>query len=127
MENNWHDEIVEKSNRELNTAFHIIGELMNKDCFDFTDVENLNYEERKEYLRDKIFEYFNCGEFDLGGVIERVDTTDYLYEGILSSETIANINEFFKNELLVADIILLMDEDMYTDVFIDKCITRQLN
>jgi len=49
----------------------------------------------------------------LGGVIKRVDTTDYLYEGIASPETIENVNEFFKNELLVADVILLFDEDMY--------------
>ena len=104
---------MEKTNQSLNTAFHIVAELMNKDCFAFTDVKNLNYEERKEYLRDKIFEYFQNGEVDLAGVIKRVDTTDYLYEGITSPETIANVNEFFKNELLVADVILLMDEDMY--------------
>ncbi len=104
---------MEKTNQSLNTAFRIVAELMNEDCFDFIDVKDLDYEERKEYLRDKIFEYFHSGEVDLGGVIKRVDTTDYLYEGIASPETIENVNEFFKNELLVADVILFMDEDMY--------------
>lgn len=104
---------MEKTNQSLNTAFRIVAELMNADCFKFEDVKNLNYEERKWYLRDKIFMYFQCGEDYLAGVIKSVDTTDYLYEGITSPETIENVNEFFKNELLVADVILLMDEDMY--------------
>lgn len=97
----------------LNKAFQILGELMNEDCFDFEEVANSSYDERKEYLRDMIFEYFRSGETNLGGIIDRVDTNDYLFEGIASPETIENINNFFTNEQLVADIILLMDEDMY--------------
>lgn len=116
MENS---EITTKSNQELYTAFRILSELMNEDCFNFTDVENFDYNQRKEYLRDKIFEYFQCGEIDLGGVIKKVDTTDYLFEGITSYETIANINDFFNNKLLVADVILLMDKDMY-DTFANE-------
>lgn len=98
----------------LNKAFQILGELMNEDCFDFLEVANSSYDERKEYLRDMIFEYFRSGETNLGGIIDRVDTDDYLFEGLgASPETIENINNFFMNEQLVADIILLMDEDMY--------------
>lgn len=102
------------STESLNKAFQILGELMNKDCFDFYEVASSNFEERKEYLRDMIFEYFHSGEINLGGMIDRVDSDDYLYEGLgASPETIENINNFFKNERLVADIILLMDEDLY--------------
>ena len=102
------------STESLNKAFQILGELMNEDCFDFYEVESSNFEERKEYLRDMIFEYFHSGEINLGGMIQRVDSDDYLYEGVgASPETIENINNFFKNERLVADIILLMDEDLY--------------
>lgn len=114
MENNF-SEIAKRSNQEFNTAFHIIEDLMNKDCFNFWKAKDMNYEERKEYLRDMIFEYFHCGEIDLAGVIKHVDTTDYLYEGMASPETIENVNEFFKNELLIADVIFLMDEDMYEE------------
>ena len=42
----------------LNKAFQILGELMNEDCFDFLEVQNLNFEDRKDYLRQMIFEYF---------------------------------------------------------------------
>lgn len=101
------------SQETLNKAFQILGELMNEDCFDFLEVVNSTYDERKEYLKDMIFEYFHNGEVNLGGMIDRVDTTDYLYDGIASPGTIENINEFFKNEELVADIILFMDEDVY--------------
>lgn len=101
------------STESLHKAFQILGELINEDCFDFWEVKDLNFEERKDYLRQMIFEYFHNGEVNLGGMIDRVDTTDYLYDGIASPGTIENINEFFKNEELVADIILLMDEDIY--------------
>lgn len=102
------------STESLNKAFQILGELINEDCFDFYEVESSNFEERKEYLRDMIFEYFHSGETNLGGMIQRVDSDDYIYEGLgASPETIENINNFFKNERLVADIILLMDEDLY--------------
>ena len=73
------------------------------------------FEERKEYLRDMIFEYFHSGETNLGGMIYRVDSDDYIYEGTPTPETIENINSFFKNDELVADIILLMDEDVYNE------------
>lgn len=98
----------------LNKAFQIIGELMNKDCFNFLEVASLNFGERKNYLKDMIFEYFHSGETNLGGMINIVDSDDYIFEGIASQETIDNINDFFtNNEMLVADIILLMDEDLY--------------
>ena len=101
------------STESLNKAFQILGELMNEDCFDFWEIKSSNFDERKDYLRDMIFEYFHNGEINLGGMIQRVDSDDYLFEGIASLETIENINSFFKNEELVADIILLMDEDLY--------------
>ena len=88
----------------LYKSFQILGELMNEDCFDFLEVAPLTFEERKEYLRNMIFEYFNSGETNLAGVIQRADS---------KLETSENVNNFFKNEELVADIILLMDEDMY--------------
>ena len=50
-----------------------------------------------------IMEYFRSGETNLCGMID----------GSATSEIIENINNFFKNELLVADIILLMDEEIY--------------
>lgn len=102
------------STESLYKAFQILGELMNENCFDFCDVASLNFEECKEYLRDMIFDYFRSGETNLGGMIDRVDSDNYLFEGITSAETIDNINDFFfENERLVADIILLMDKDMY--------------
>ena len=104
------------STKSLNKAFQILGELMNEDCFDFWEVASSNFEERKEYLRDMIFEYFHSGETNLGGMIQRVDSDDYIYEGLgASPETIENINNFFKNEELIADIILLMDKDLYDE------------
>ena len=104
------------STESLNKAFQILGELMNEDCFDFWEVASSTFEERKEYLRDMIFEYFHSGETNLGGMIQRVDSDDYIYEGLgASAETIENINEFFKNEELIADIILLMDKDLYDE------------
>ena len=48
-------------------------------------------------------------------MIQRVDSDDYIYEGTSTPETIENINNFFKNEELVADIILFMDEDIYDE------------
>lgn len=98
---------------KLEKAYQIIGELMNEDCFDFCEVKNSTYNERKEYLQDMIFAYFQSGETNLADMIERVDSDDYLFEGIASLETIQNINDFFTDEELVADIILLMDEDIY--------------
>lgn len=100
---------------KLTKAFQILGELINEDCFDFWEVKNSTYDERKEYLRDMIFEYFHSGEVDLGGVIKRVDSSDYLYEGFATPETVENINNFFKDEELVADVILFMDEDIYDE------------
>ena len=101
---------------KLRKAFQILGELMNEDCFDFLEVINSSYDERKEYLRDMIFEYFHSGETNLGGMIQRVDSDDYIYEGLgASPETVENINNFFKDEELVADIILFMDEDIYDE------------
>ena len=94
---------------KLNKAFQILVELINEDCFDFWEVKNSSYDERKEYLRNKIFEFFHSGEVDLADIIKRVDSSDYLYEGIASPETIENVNEFFKDEELVADVILFMD------------------
>lgn len=96
-------------------AFQIIGELLNEDCFDFCEVKNSTYDERKEYLRDMIFSYFQSGETNLADMIERVDSDDYLFEGLASPETIQNINDFFTDEELVADVILLMDEDLYDE------------
>ena len=98
---------------KLKKAFQILGELMNGDCFDFCEVKNSTYNERKEYLRDMIFEYFHSGEVDLAGIIKRVDSSDYLYDGSATPETVENINNFFKDEELVADVILFMDEDIY--------------
>lgn len=89
----------------LNTAFRIIGELMNEDCFDFEDVREMNFEERKDYLRIAIWTYFGVGETVLGGIIKRV------YNDCKATGN--NINEFFKNEELVADTLLFMDEVMY--------------
>ena len=89
----------------LNTAFRIIAELMNEDCFDFEDVMELNFEERKNYLRKAILAYFGIGETTLGGIIKRVFND--------SEATNSNIDEFFKNELLVADTLLFMEEDIY--------------
>ena len=100
---------------KLTKAFQILGELINEDCFDFWEVKNSTYDERKEYLRDMIFEYFHSGEVDLGEVIKRVDNSDYLYEGSATPETVENINNFFKDEELVADVILFMDEDIYDE------------
>ena len=102
------------SKESLNKAFQILGELINEDCFDFWEVASSSFDERKEYLRDMIFEYFHSGETNLGGMIHRVDSDDYIYEGLgASPETIENINNFFKDEELVADVILFMDEDIY--------------
>ena len=98
---------------KLTKAFQILGELINEDRFDFWEVKNSTYDERKEYLRDMIFEYFHGGEVDLAGIIKRVDSSDYLYEGSATPETIENINNFFKDEELVANVILFMDEDIY--------------
>lgn len=89
----------------LNTAFRIIAELMNEDCFDFEDVREMNFEERKDYLRTAIWTYFGVGENMLGGIIERVFND--------CKATGNNINKFFRNEELVADTLLFMDEDMY--------------
>lgn len=99
----------------LRKAYQILGELINEDCFDFEEVRNLSFDKRKEYLREKIIEYFKFGEVNLADIIERVDSSDYIYEGVMSLETIENINDFFHNEELVADVILLMDEDIYFD------------
>jgi hypothetical protein len=60
-----------------------------------------------------IFAYFQSGETNLADIVEKVDSDDYLFEGIASLETIQNINDFFTNEEIVADIIFLMDEDIY--------------
>lgn len=100
---------------KLTKAFQILGELINEDCFDFWEVKNSTYDERKEYLCDMIFEYFHSGEVDLAGIIKRVDSSDYLYEGSATPETVENINNFFKDEELVADVILFMDEDIYDE------------
>ena len=89
----------------LNTAFRIIAELMNEDCFDFEDVREMNFEQRKNYLRTAIWTYFGVGETVLGGIIKRVFND--------CKATGDNINEFFKNEELVADTLLFMDEVMY--------------
>lgn len=91
----------------LNTAFRIVSQLMNEDCFDFEDVMGLNFEEQKDYLRTAILAYFSIGETTLGGIIERAFNDD--------KATGNNIDEFFKNELLVADTLLLMDEDIYLE------------
>lgn len=102
------------SKESLIKAYQILSELINEDCFDFWEVASSSFDERKEYLRDMIFEYFHNGETNLGDMIQRVDSDDYLFEGIASPETINNINYFFHdNEKLVADIILLMDEDIF--------------
>ena len=105
--------IIMNTAESLNKAFQILGELMNEDCFDFLEVQNLNFEDRKDYLRQMIFEYFRGGEVNLGGIIKRIDSDNFNDNERASEETIENINNFFKNELLVADIILLMDEDIY--------------
>ena len=78
---------------------------MNEDCFDFEDVREMNFEERKDYLRTAIWTYFGVGETVLGGIIKRVFND--------SEATNSNIDEFFKNELLVADTFLFMEEDIY--------------
>ena len=67
----------------LNTAFRIVSELMNEDCFDFEDVMGLNFEEQKDYLRTAILAYFSIGETTLGGIIERV-FNDSTYEYVTS-------------------------------------------
>ena len=105
------------STESLNKAYEILKELMNEDCFDFLEVASSNFDERKDYLRDMIFEYFHGGETNLCGMIQKVDSDDYIYEGLgTSPETIDNINDFFfENEELVADIILFMDEDVYNE------------
>ena len=105
--------IIMNTAESLNKAFQILGELMNEDCFDFLEVQNLNFEDRKDYLRQMIFEFFRGGEVNLGGIIKRIDSDNFNDNERASEETIENINNFFKNELLVADIILLMDEDIY--------------
>ena len=105
--------IIMNTTESLNKAFQILGELMNEDCFDFLEVQNLNFEDRKDYLRQMIFEFFRGGEVNLGGIIKRIDSDNFNDNERASEETIENINNFFKNELLVADIILLMDEDIY--------------
>lgn len=105
--------IIMNTTESLNKAFQILGELMNEDCFDFLEVQNLNFEDRKDYLRQMIFEFFRGGEVNLGGIIKRIDSDNFNANERASEETIENINNFFKNELLVADIILLMDEDIY--------------
>ena len=101
------------STESLHKAFQILGELINENCFDFWEVKDLNFEERKDYLRQMIFEYFHDGEVNLGGIIKRIDSNNWENNERASKETIENINNFFKNEELVADIILLMDEDIY--------------
>jgi hypothetical protein len=78
---------------------------MNEDCFDFEDVREMNFEERKDYLRTAIWTYFGVGETVLGGIIKRVFND--------CKATGNNINEFFQNEELVADTLLFMDEVMY--------------
>ena len=107
------------SSDTLQKAYQILTDLINEDCFDFSEVANSLFDERKEYLRDMIFSYFQSGETNLADMIERVDSDDYLFEGVASLETIQNINSFFYNEELVADIILLMDEDIYYE-YIDE-------
>ena len=82
----------------LYKAFQIIGELMNEDCFYFIDVATSSYCERKDYLRHMVNKFFIHGEVNLGGIVN-----------------IHNIDEFFKNEVLIADIILFMDEDIYNE------------
>lgn len=107
------------SSDTLQKAYQVLADLINEDCFDFWEVKNSSFNERKEYLRDMIFAYFQSGETNLAGMVERVDSDDYLFEGIASLETIQNINDFFTNEELVADIILLMDEDIYYE-YVDE-------
>ena len=60
------------------------------------------YKDRKDYLRQMIFEYFRGGEVNLGGIIKRIDSDNFNDNERASEETIENINNFFKNELLVA-------------------------
>ena len=103
------------SSDTLQKAYQILTDLINEDCFDFWEIKNSSFNERKEYLRDMIFAYFQSGETNLADIVERVDSDDYLFEGIASLETIQNIDDFFTNEELVADIILLMDEDVYDE------------
>lgn len=107
------------SSDTLQKAYQVLTDLINEDCFDFCEIKNSSFNERKEYLRDMIFSYFQSGETNLADMIERVDSDDYLFEGLASPETIQNINDFFTNEELVADIILLMDEDIYYE-YIDE-------
>lgn len=98
-------------NESLCKAAQILGELINEDCFNFEDVREMNFEERKDYLRTAIWTYFGVGETILGGIIKRVFND--------CKATGNNINEFFKNEDLVADIILLMDEDIWDEFMIE--------
>ena len=100
------------NDKSINKAFQILGELMNEDCFDFFEVANSSFDERKDYLRQMIFAYFASGEVQLGGIIKREDNE---FEVGASKKTVENIDNFFKNEELVADIILLMDEDVYDE------------
>ena len=88
----------------LNKAFQILGELMNEDCFDFLEVQNLNFEDRKDYLRQMIFEYFRGGEVNLGGIIKRIDSDNFNDNERASEETIENI----KN--VKFDIIVIFDQ-----------------
>ena len=98
-------------NESLCKAAQILGELMNEDCFNFDDVYNLNFEERKTYLRDWIWCFFASGESCLGGEIQRVYND--------CKATGKNIDKFFENEELVADIIFLMDEDIWDEFMIE--------
>ena len=98
-------------NDSLCKAAQILGELMNEDCFNFDDVRDLNFDERKTYLRDWIWCFFASGEPCLGAEIQRVDNN--------CKATGENIDKFFENERLVADIILLMDEDIWDEFMIE--------
>ena len=100
------------NDKSLSKAFQILGELMNEDCFDFWEVANSSFDERKDYLRQMIFAFFSSGEVNLANVIKREDNE---FEEGASKKTVENIDNFFKNEELVADIILLMDEDVYDE------------
>lgn len=100
---------------KLNLAYQVIASLRNEDCFDFFEVASSNFEEKKSYLKDMIFEYFRSGETNLCGLIQRVDSDDYIYEGTSTPETVENINQFFSDKELVDDIILLMDEDLFVE------------
>lgn len=88
----------------LNKAFQLLGELINEDCFDFFTVEDMNFDERKEYLKNQIEEYSHTGEGDLlNGMIRFTWKNDE-----------EMIEKFFnENPKLIADTILLMDYRMY--------------